>query len=52
MVMLGCIVEWNPQGIDVEADPRHIELILKEMNVESYKGSAVLGCARRDDEED
>ena len=27
VVMLGRIIEWKEHGVDVEADPRHVELI-------------------------
>ncbi len=43
--ILGRIVEWKSHGIDIEADPRHTEIILKEMDMESCKGSDVLGRA-------
>ena len=35
--LLGRIIEWKSHGIDIEADPRHDEIILKEMDVESCK---------------
>ena len=52
VVMLGRIIEWKEHGVDVEADPRHVELILKEMGMEECKGSDVVGRTRLDDEEE
>ena len=39
-------------GVDVEADPRHVELILKEMGMEECKGSDVVGRTRLTGEEE
>ena len=52
VVMLGRIIEWKEHGVDVEADPRHVELILKEMGMQECKGSDVVGRTRLDDEEE
>ena len=38
VVMLGRIIEWKEHGVDVEADPRHDELILKEMEMGGVQG--------------
>ncbi len=38
--------------IDVEADPRHAEIILQEMDMERCTGSDVLGRAVKGDEID
>ena len=38
--------------MDVEAVPRHVELILKEMGMEECKGSDVVGRTRLDDDEE
>ena len=50
--MLGRIFEWKEHGVDVEADARHVELILKEMGMEECKGSDVVGRRRLDDDEE
>ena len=50
--MLGRIIEWKEHGVDVEADPRHVELIMKEMGMEECKGSDVVGRTRLDDDEE
>ena len=52
VVMLGRILEWKEHGVDVEADPKHVELILKEMGMEECKGSDVVGRTRLDDDEE
>ena len=52
VVMLGMIIEWREHGVDVEAEPRHVQLILKEMGMEECKGSDVVGRTPLDDEEE
>ena len=52
VVVLGRIIEWKEHGVDDEADPRHVELILKEMGMEECKGSDVVGRTRLDDDEE
>ena len=52
VVMLGRIIEWKEHCVDVDADPRHLELILKEMGLEECKGSNVVGRTRLDDDEE
>ena len=52
VLVLGRNIEWKEHGVDVEADPRHVELILKEMGLEECKGSAVVGRTRLDDDEE
>ena len=43
IVILNRIIEWRGDGIVMEADPRHVEMILKELGMESCKGSDVVG---------
>ena len=50
--MLGRITEWKVQGVGVEADPRNVELIVKEMEMEECKGSDVVGRTWLDDEQE
>ena len=38
--------------MDVEADPRHVALILKEMGMEECTGSDAAGRMRLDDDEE
>ena len=52
VVMLGRIIEWKEHRVDVEADPRHVELILKEMGMEECKVSDLVGRTRLDDDEE
>ena len=52
VVMLGRIIEWKEHGVDVEADPRHVELILMEMGMEECKGSDVVEITLLDDNEE
>ena len=44
IVILNRIIEWREDGIVMEADPRHVEMILKELGMESCKGSDVVGA--------
>ena len=37
------VLEWRDEGIANEADPRHVELILQEMGMQSCKESDVMG---------
>ena len=39
MIVLNRVLEWHSGYISLEADPRHVELILQEMNMEGCKGS-------------
>ena len=36
--ILNRIVSWTPEGLEYEADPRHVELIVKELGLENAKG--------------
>ncbi len=42
VIALGRVVEWRADGICVEADPRRAELILKDIEMETFKGLALL----------
>ena len=35
IVILNRVLEWRNEGIAIEADPRHVELILHEMGIQS-----------------
>ena len=37
------VVRINEQGIELEADPRHAELVVKELGLESAKASTTPG---------
>ena len=52
VIILGRVVEWKSHGVDLEADPRHAELILKEMGMDNCMGSDVVGRAGRAEEDD
>ena len=38
VVMLNRIIEWNINGISMEADQRHVEIILKQLGMEQCMG--------------
>ena len=39
MTILNRIVEWTDAGIQYEADPRHVDLIIEELGLENANGS-------------
>ena len=41
MTILNRIVEWTDAGIQHEADPRHVDLIIEDLGLESANGSDV-----------
>ena len=41
--VLNRIVRWTPKGIDYEADPRQVEKLLQEMELEGANGAATPG---------
>ena len=43
MTVLNRIVEWTNAGIQYEADPRHVDLIIEDLGLESANGSGVTG---------
>ena len=43
MTILNRIVEWRTDPIVMEADPRHVELVLRELGMEKCTGSDVVG---------
>ena len=43
MTILNRIVEWTNAGIQYEADPRHVDLIIEELGLENANGSVVTG---------
>ena len=45
IVILNRVLEWRNEGIAIEADPRHVELMLQEMGMQNCKGSEVMGPA-------
>ena len=44
ITILNRIIEWKDDGIYYEADPRHVDLILTELNMDHSKGSDVTGA--------
>ena len=38
IVILNRVLEWRNEGIAIEADPRHVELLLQEMCMQSCNG--------------
>ena len=43
VTILNRIVEWTDAGIQYEADPRHVDLIIEELGLETANGSDVTG---------
>ena len=41
--MLNRIVRWTDDGLEYEADPRHVEIILKQLNIGHCKAVAAPG---------
>ena len=37
MTILNRCIEWTPKGIMYEADPRNVEILIKQMNLEETK---------------
>ena len=52
LIILNRVIEWRPDGIALEADPRHVELVLQSLGMETCKGSEVTGAAVGDSEDD
>ena len=40
--VLNRIITWTDTGIEYEADPRHVELILKELHLKDAKGDSIV----------
>ena len=38
------IIRWTPEGIELEADPRHAEIVIKELGLEGSKAIKVPGA--------
>ena len=43
MSILNRIVEWAGNGISLEADPRHVDIVLRDLGLEKGKGSDITG---------
>ena len=41
--MLNRVIKWEGDGAAYEADPRHVEIILKQLNLESCKTAFISG---------
>ena len=52
MTILNRIVEWTEAGIQYEADPRHVDLIIEELGLERANGSDVTGTKEEADGDD
>jgi len=52
IVMLNRVIEWSEIGINMEADQRHVELILKQLEMEDCRGSDIVGSQVTLDEND
>jgi hypothetical protein len=52
ITLLNRVINWNEDSIDIEADPRHAELVIRELGLcDDSKGSTTPGCKIKDDEE-
>ena len=43
MRILNKVVRWTPEGVELEADPRHAELVVRELGLENARASRVPG---------
>ena len=50
--ILNRIVRWTEEGYELEADPRHIELVVKQLGIEGEKPFATPGVEDTDKEEE
>ena len=50
--VLNKIIRWTPEGIEFEADPRHAEIVIKELGLEGSKAIKVPGAKVRKEEQD
>ena len=41
--ILNRIVRWTSEGFEIEADPRHVELILRSLDMDDAKGTTTPG---------
>ena len=48
MTILNRIVEWHDGGITLEADPRHADIVVKELGLASAKGADITGGRAED----
>ena len=46
------VVRWTPDGYELEADPRHAELIVKLLKVESAKPLSTPGVEGKEEEDE
>ena len=49
--ILNKVVRWTPEGIELEADPRHAELVVRELGLEGAAASKVPGVKPTKEEE-
>ena len=50
--ILNRIVRWTSNGFEMEADPRHCELVLKQLEIEDQKSLSSPGTEGKDEEDD
>ena len=46
------IVRWTPTGIELEADPRHAEIVIRELGLEQAKPVATPGVKPTKEEQE
>ena len=50
ITLLNRVVEWTEDGLQIEADPRHVELVLRDLGLQYAKGSSVAGTVIEEDD--
>ena len=53
ITLLNRVIKWGPQGISLEADPRHTELVIKDLGLDmNTNGSTIPGAKSPGQEDD
>ena len=52
MRVLNRVIEWCPEGIKVESDQRHVEIIVKELGLEKANGVGTPGTKDKEVDEE
>ena len=51
MKILNRIVRWTPQGLELEADPRHAELVIQQLNLQGATPLSSPGVEGKDEKD-
>ena len=49
--ILNRIVRWTAGGVEMEADPRHAELVVKQLNLEGCRSGSSPGVEGKEEED-